>query len=228
MKRTPSSARRIARSVLTAVEPTYSPTRPARSTSTRCPRSSSPSERYICASSRATVVLPVPGLPRKTRCCDVATSGSSSSRRRACTSRNATSARTCCFTVSRPTSASSSAWSSASGRGGSLRASVSRTTSNASAPGPTANRSPSRRNASRGLMGRVYLGKRLDELVDRQRRQRLDPGGSAGAERHGDARDGCGIGCFHDVDEVELPEGRPLVEHLRAELLDVVVHLAQA
>ena len=75
MKRTPSIALRMTRSVLIAVSPTYWPTSPARSTSTRWPRLSSPIERYICASSRATVVLPVPGLPRKTRCCVVATSG---------------------------------------------------------------------------------------------------------------------------------------------------------
>ena len=116
MKSTPPSARRIARSVLIAVMPTYSPTRPARSTSTRWPRSSSPIARYMCASSRATVVLPVPGLPRKTRCCEVATSGSPCSRRRPCTCRNATSARTCSFTDSSPTRESSSACSSSSVR----------------------------------------------------------------------------------------------------------------
>src|SRR5712691_10200335 len=119
MKRTPSSARWIARSVLIAVAPTYWPTSPARSTSTRWPRLSRPIARYISASRRAIVVLPVPGLPRKTRCCEVATSGSPCSARRACTWRNATSARTCSFTVSRPTSASSSAWSSSRLRPGS-------------------------------------------------------------------------------------------------------------
>src|SRR5436189_3855425 len=116
MKRTPPSARRTARSVLIAVIPTYSPTRPERSTSTRWPRSSSPIARYMCASSRATVVLPVPGLPRKTRCCEVATSGNPCSRRRPCTCRNATNARTCSFTDSSPTSESSSACSSSSVR----------------------------------------------------------------------------------------------------------------
>jgi hypothetical protein len=50
MKSTPSSARRTARSVLIAVSPTYWPTRPARSTSTRWPRRRRPIERYISAS----------------------------------------------------------------------------------------------------------------------------------------------------------------------------------
>src|SRR5436190_3866622 len=146
MKRTPSSARRIARSVLSAVEPTYSPTSPARSTSTRWPFSSSPIDRYICASSRAIVVLPVPGLPRKTRCCEVATSGRPCSRRRPCTWRKASSARTCSLTVSRPTRASSSAWSSSSDRGGSGRASCSLTQSRGSAPAASASRSRMTRN----------------------------------------------------------------------------------
>src|SRR5579884_1540313 len=128
-KSTPSSARRTTRSVLIAVSPTYWPTSPARSTSTRWPRRSSPIERYICASRRATVVLPVPGLPRKTRCCVVATSGSPASFRRACTRRNATSARTCSLTDSRPGSESSSAISSSSGRSGSGRRSASRSSS---------------------------------------------------------------------------------------------------
>jgi hypothetical protein len=57
-KSTPSSARLTARSVLSAVVPTYCPTSPALSTSTRCPRRSSPIARYISASSRAIVVLP--------------------------------------------------------------------------------------------------------------------------------------------------------------------------
>src|SRR5437764_5910156 len=101
-----------------AVVPTYWPTRPARSTSTRWPRRSRPIARYISARRRATVVFPVPGLPRKPRCCEVATSGSPCSSRRAWTWRNATRARTCSLTVSRPTSESSSSWSSASVRAG--------------------------------------------------------------------------------------------------------------
>ena len=62
MNSTPSSARRIARSVFNAVMPTYWPTSAARSTSTRCPRRKSPIARYISASNRATVVFPVPGI----------------------------------------------------------------------------------------------------------------------------------------------------------------------
>ena len=38
------------------------------------PMRSRPIDRYISARSRATVVLPVPGLPRKTRCLLVGTS----------------------------------------------------------------------------------------------------------------------------------------------------------
>src|SRR5215218_2868841 len=146
MKSTPSSARRIARSVLTAVMPTYSPTSPARSTSTRCPRLRSPIARYMCASRRAIVVLPVPGLPRKTRCCEVATSGSQRSSRCPCTSRNATSARTCSFTKSSPTSESSSVCSSSRLRvsSGGLRGS---SRSSQSASPPTLWRTCSRRTS---------------------------------------------------------------------------------
>ncbi len=82
MNRTPSSAERTTRSVLRAVAPTCCPTSAARSTSTRWPFCSRPTARYISASSRATVVLPVPGLPRKTRCWDVAASGRPCSLRR--------------------------------------------------------------------------------------------------------------------------------------------------
>src|SRR3954471_6811866 len=148
MKRTPSIAFRITRSVLMAVSPTYWPTSPARSTSTSCPRLSRPIERYICASRRATVVLPVPGLPRKTRCWVVATSGSPASLRRACTRRKATSARTCSFTDSSPGRASSSASSSSSGRGGScfLRS----TSKSSSSPICVRSWSPSAFSESRG------------------------------------------------------------------------------
>src|SRR6478752_3831739 len=148
MKRTPSIALRMTRSVLIAVRPTYWPTSPARSTSTRWPRLSSPIERYICASSRATVVFPVPGLPRKTRCCVVATSGRPASLRRAWTRRNATSARTCSFTDSRPRSSSSSASSSSSGRGGSCF--LLRTSKSSSSPICVRSWSPSAFRESRG------------------------------------------------------------------------------
>src|SRR6266550_6006729 len=160
MKSTPSSARRTARSVLIAVSPTYWPTRPGRPTSTRWPRRRSPIEWYISARSRATVVLPVPGLPRKTRCCEVATSGRPCSARRPCTWRNATSARTCSFTVSRPTRASSSAWSSSMLRGGGglrRRSSWSAIQSEPPSPPPTRSRSVSTRRpcwrSSSGFLG---------------------------------------------------------------------------
>ena len=81
MKSTPSSARRITRSVQRRGADELAD-ESARSVSTRCPFRSSPMARYISASRRATVVLPVPGLPRKTRCWPVATSGSPASLRR--------------------------------------------------------------------------------------------------------------------------------------------------
>src|SRR3954454_12679743 len=64
-KSTPSSALRTARSVLIAGSPTYCPTSPARSTSTRCPRRSSPIDRYISASSRRDGRLPGAGIPEE-------------------------------------------------------------------------------------------------------------------------------------------------------------------
>ena len=161
MKRTPSSARRIARSVLIAVWPTYWPTSEARSTSTRWPFSRRPIAPYISASSRATVVLPVPGLPRKTRCWLVATSGRPCSFRRACTWRNASSACTCSLTVSRPTRPSSSACSSGSGRGGVARG-PRPSSSSSSGPAVRLSWSPSWRAAPRrfsigfGGTSRVY------------------------------------------------------------------------
>jgi hypothetical protein len=51
-----------------SVCPTYPPTSLDRSTSTRCPCFNTPNARQISAYRRATVVLPVPGLPVKTRC----------------------------------------------------------------------------------------------------------------------------------------------------------------
>src|SRR6059058_4435467 len=159
MKSTPSSARRMTRSVLSAVVPTYCPTRPDRSTSTRWPRFNRPIARYIWARRRATVVLPVPGSPRKTRCCDVATSGSPCFSGSAWTWRNATSARTCSLTVSRPVSASSSAWSAASDSAGSgLRnASASGSVSHSGASPPAERRSPITRSpratSSSGFLG---------------------------------------------------------------------------
>src|SRR5262245_3327775 len=191
MKRTPSSARRMARSVLIAVRPTYWPTSPARSTSTRWPRRRRPIERYICASRRATVVLPVPGLPMKTRCWVVATSGRPCSLRRACTSRNATSVRTCSLTVSSPTSESSSAWSSTMLRAGSgLRSasSCSETQSAPSRPAPTRRRSLiAFRAVSSGLgMGVLYPSELL--LRGGVALGRLGEGGVERAGEVGDRR----------------------------------------
>src|SRR3954451_10746369 len=64
---------------------------------------------------------------------------------------------------------------------------------------------------------------RLQELVDRQRRQRLDLRRPSGAEGDGHTGDRRSVRRLDDVDEVELAERRPLVEHLAAELLDVLV-----
>src|SRR5918993_3721301 len=162
MNRTPSSARLIARSVLIAVWPMYWPTSEARSTSTRWPFSSSPIAPYISASSRATVVLPVPGLPLNTRCWLVATSGRSCSFRRACTWRKARSPCTCSFTLSSPTSPSSSACSTGSGRGGAVREPPKPSRSSSSGPAVRFSCSPMRPAASRmlssgfgGMLGRL-------------------------------------------------------------------------
>ncbi|CAM5644988.1 hypothetical protein STENM36S_09331 [Streptomyces tendae] len=67
MNSTPPCARWNASWVRIAVEPMCSPTRSTRDTSTRWPLSSTPSEARISPYSRATVVLPVPGEPVKTR-----------------------------------------------------------------------------------------------------------------------------------------------------------------
>ena len=63
MNSTPPSARCTTARVLGAVWPTYSATRSARVTSTRCPEVSTPSAAYSSAVKRAIVVLPVPGGP---------------------------------------------------------------------------------------------------------------------------------------------------------------------
>ena len=57
--------------------------------------------------------------------------------------------------------------------------------------------------------------------------QRLDPRRAAGAERDRDLRDRRDVRRLDDVHEVELAERRPLVQHAAAELLDVLVDLAQ-
>ena len=149
MKSTPSSARRIGAVGLDRRQPDVLGRRGRRGRPRRGGRGlRSPIARYICASSRATVVLPVPGLPRKTRCWLVATSGEPVLLRAApAPGGTRSSARTCSFTVSRPTSASSSACSSSrrcasgSGRG---------TPSWSARSSPTVwrTRSPSARSAS--------------------------------------------------------------------------------
>src|SRR5262245_10852626 len=59
----------------------------------------------------------------------------------------------------------------------------------------------------------VSRGQRAEKVLDFQGRQGLDPGRAAGAEGHRDLRDGLEIGRLDDVDEVELAERRPLVQH---------------
>ena len=71
-------------------------------------------------------------------------------------------------------------------------------------------------------------GKRGHEVLYLERGERLELCAPPGAERDGDPGDRRRVGRLDDVHEVERPEGRPLVEHLRTELFDVTVHLAQA
>ena len=68
MNSTPPSARSKTAVVLMAVPPMTWATRSARDTSTMCPVGSMPSSARMFPYSRATVVLPVPGGPAKTRC----------------------------------------------------------------------------------------------------------------------------------------------------------------
>ena len=65
MKRIPPMALLIFSRVFCAVWPMYSPTRSARSHSTRCPLKRTPIASNILPKMRATVVLPVPGFPLK-------------------------------------------------------------------------------------------------------------------------------------------------------------------
>ena len=68
-----------------------------------------------------------------------------------------------------------------------------------------------------------------EELVDRDRASSVSKFELAAcAELDRDPRDRGGVGRLDDVDEVEGAEGRPLMQHLGAELLDVAVDLAQA
>src|SRR5439155_25159762 len=79
-----------------------------------------------------------------------------------------------------------------------------------------------------GLFTTVSGGQRAKKVFDLQGRQRLDPRRAAGAEGHRDPRDRLHVRGLDDVDEVEGAERRPLVEHLGTELLDVLIHLAEA
>src|SRR3954469_20253085 len=71
-----------------------------------------------------------------------------------------------------------------------------------------------------------FKSERRDEVVDRDRRQRLVAAGSAAAELHRDARDRLLVGRLEHVHEVEAAERRPLRLHRRSQLLDLTVHLA--
>src|SRR4051794_25712054 len=68
MNSTPPSARSTSSLVLIAVAPRCWPTRSARPASTTSGRDSSPRAANMRPSTRATVVLPVPGGPTKTKC----------------------------------------------------------------------------------------------------------------------------------------------------------------
>src|SRR5271168_3545572 len=64
---------------------------------------------------------------------------------------------------------------------------------------------------------------RRDEVIDRDRRQRLVAGGAARAELERDARHRAVVGGLHDRDEVDVAERRPLRLDGRAELLHLLV-----
>src|SRR3954468_11143370 len=70
------------------------------------------------------------------------------------------------------------------------------------------------------------ISERRDEVVDGDRRERLVVRRAARAELERDARHRLLVGRLDDVDEVEVPERRPLGLHGRSELLDLVVDLA--
>ena len=86
----------------------YFPTSPERSTSTKLLPFTIPSARKMRATMRATVVLPVPGLPVNTMCSERGAAGSPCARRAASTFSLLTIFRISAFTPSRPTSASRS------------------------------------------------------------------------------------------------------------------------
>src|SRR3954453_3594449 len=67
-----------------------------------------------------------------------------------------------------------------------------------------------------------------DELVYRDRGERLVARGAARAELHRDARHRLLVGRLHHVHEVIPAERGPLRLHARSERLDLLVHLADA
>mmetsp|Transcript_5905 Transcript_5905/g.16101 ORF Transcript_5905/g.16101 Transcript_5905/m.16101 type:complete len:217 (+) Transcript_5905:1387-2037(+) len=121
MKRTPPRAFFTASAVSCPVSPWWGPMRSLRVTSTSWPVWSTPRDRIMRATSLATLVLPVPGLPRKSM---LSTRSSFTPRclRRFCTSTELRSDCSIPFTSARPTSCSTSlsraAMSSAGGRAG--------------------------------------------------------------------------------------------------------------
>src|SRR5450755_43540 len=67
---------------------------------------------------------------------------------------------------------------------------------------------------------------RADEVVDRDRAQRLIAARTTGAELQRDAGDRLRVGSLDDVDEIELAERRPLGLDRGAQLLHLTVDLA--
>ncbi len=100
----------MAAAVLGAVSPRNRPTSPSLDTSTVCPRDSRPSPAKIRPSSRATVVLPVPGGPTNSTCgATISRTAAPCSRRRRSRSNRSTRLLISSLTPPRPTIASSSA-----------------------------------------------------------------------------------------------------------------------
>src|SRR5215211_42845 len=114
MKSTPPYAFFSTSLVFGAVWPTYWPTRSSRVTETRWPRSMYSSRWRIAAMRRATVALPVPGLPVKHMCSEGRSDASPCSARRRSTTSSAAISRIRDFTGASPTSSRSSSSSTAS------------------------------------------------------------------------------------------------------------------
>src|SRR4051794_7572763 len=75
---------------------------------------------------------------------------------------------------------------------------------------------------------RTPVLQRRDEVVDGDRRQRLEAPRATGPELERDPRDGLLVRRLDDGDEVELPERGPLGPHAGPELLDLRVDLLDA